>query len=664
MKTPIVTLVLLVSSLSLLSRSAEAVVPAFPIRNHSSDSTNQFEYTLADDKLIYLRSLSPDNLKTFVGGDLKPYDGALTAHLFDKLGFPYDKGIFGDNRPLLSKDETITEISVASEILAAVTDQDRLFIYKPTVLERPITWSSKEGAPFPGEVYLPTDRRAWSFSCSVRDKAIRRVDFMDPKDRVMYYSDQNGTKFDFGFTATLYVLLGDGQRIVYWDTGLAPSFSRGFLTPLKGATQGQSLSAAGSTIFVSVVDSSNKLRFFTRMYDYEINGACPGLTYTFKTQLDQDLPELPFALGFGQRKIPLEGWREHLTDGITKYLSSQVSIHLRGQGNDARELRIQGVNAEGKNGYYYKQMSEKDWQFSPDDRLKPVPQIPYAYNVASSNLLKDYEGAVRSATRPGFQLSLKSFHPFLTAEEPSVITVTYKGESADINLHTVDGWGLTAHKRHHEDLIGVQEGEPKLLQGTLRLNPEQLNCTDESPLCGVIRENFGPYHENMNSLQLMADNGAVYLGSNDGKLKLHFTRTVTQSEKDSSFFIKRAMDSALREAPKNAEHRGKLLEMNQKTLGELQGLRKDYAADNAKYLTIDSIAVVARPLAELALKFDKSDPTLEKATQDIAPLLKSHARMEWNSLKKADDTYQTAIDLLNSRITELSKTESVKEDSE
>ena len=284
----------------------------------------------------------------------------------------------------------------------------------------------------------------------------------------------NGVKFDFGFTATIYVLLEDGQRIVYWDTGLPPSFSRGFLTPLNGATQGQSISAAGSTIFISVLDSSNRLRFFTRMYDYEINGACPGLTYTYQTKLDQDSTDETVPLGLGERKLPLEGWREHSISKISEgHLSSEVSMRLTGQGNSARELRIQGTDFANRSGYYFKMIDDFDWQFQPYECLEISTQSPFPYNLDAPQMVKNYNGQVINAKTPEFQVDLNSFHPFLTAEEPCVLSVSYKGETANISLHNIDEWTLVYHTKYHEDLIGVQEGEPKSLQATIVLTPEQ-----------------------------------------------------------------------------------------------------------------------------------------------------------------------------------------------
>lgn len=630
------------------------ISPVYPMRNHQSDLTRQFEYRLGEDHLIYLRSLDRENAKTFAGGDLKADPKALEWHLFDEVGYPYKKSFFKDKCSLLNEGEYISEIAVASEQLIAVSNTNKVFMYKPTVLERPITWSDELGSPFSNELYLPAKRRSWSFSCSVRDKDIRRVDFIDPSERVIYYSDMNGVKFDFGYTATIYVLLEDGQRIVYWDTGLPPSFSRGFLSPLNGTTQGQSISAAGSTIFISALDSTNKLRFFTRMYDYEINGACPGLTYTYQVKPNLDSNSETVALGFGERKLPLEGWREHAVTNIPEgHLSSQVSIHLTGQGNAARELRIQGTDVANRRGYYFKRIDDLNWQFQPDERLDVMTQAPFPYNPQAQEMGKNYSGQVIKAKTPEFQIELHSFHPFLTAEEPCILSVNYKGETANLNLHCVDGWTLVSHTKYHEDLIGVQEGEPKYLQATLVLTPEQLNTSQNSLIHKLIQENFLPYHEQVNSIQLVADNGNVYLSTTDGELKLYFSRSLSSSELDDSFYLKRARAVVQLEAPQNKEEVLKLIHKNKEILNELTEIQDQYRRDELRFLMEDLCVVLARPMASVIFNFEKDDPTYKKAVEDLKKPLKNQLRTEWNNLKKDNPTFQMSKDMLEARILEL-----------
>jgi hypothetical protein len=646
-----------------LNSAAYAVRPAYPIRNHIFDHTKQFEYHLGDDHRIRLRYLLEDNLRTVHKGDLVAYPEAQSWHLFDQLGYPFKNGLGGTTRSILDENEYLSEISVASEIVVGVTNLDRVYLYKPTVLKRPIGWSAKLGAPFSGKLYLPQKRRAWTFSVSVRDKDIRNVEFMDESERVIYYTDENGVNFDFGFTATIYVLLEDGRRIVYWDTGLPPSFSRGFLTPEEGQTQGQSISAAGSTIFISVLDNQGRLRFFTRMYDYEINGACPGLTYTYESRPASSAGRFgeTVPLGFGERKLPLEGWREHPTDGIpTRNLTSLVSIHLTGRGNSNRELRIQGIDSDGRLGYYYKGIDEKRWNFQVSGDVKGAPRIQFPFNPEVSPMVKNYAGQVLKAKVKGFQTELKSFHPFLTAEEPSKLVVDVGGDSTEIELHSVDGWTITSHDRHYEDLIGVEEGEPKPLQATVILTPDQLNCNKESRLCQVLNGNFLPYHGKVNAFQLVATNESVYVRANNGKLKLYYTREQTEKELHSSFFIKRAREAVSIPAPRGKAAQLSLIEMLQKTSSDLAEIERDYSHDMRKFTAVNSVSTIALPVAKAVFNFNKKDPTYEKAVEDLKSPLRSQVSSEWWDLRKKNKTFKAAQAILNARVLELEVLAGVK----
>lgn len=133
------------------------------MRSHRSDSTAQFHYALSDDGRIWARSLDPVNPRRMVSGDLIPDKSALNWHLFDGTGLPVGK----DNCLLLTTAEHLIEISVASEVVIAVSNLDKVYIYKHTVLTRPVVWSDAMGKPFAATLYLPAQRRAWTFSCSV-----------------------------------------------------------------------------------------------------------------------------------------------------------------------------------------------------------------------------------------------------------------------------------------------------------------------------------------------------------------------------------------------------------------------------------------------------------------------------------------------------------------
>ncbi len=472
-----------------------------PVPNHQSASTFNFDYRLENGK-IFIRSRTPDDPQEIVRGDrisVKGAPDALEWKLFDGIGLPYDE----EMKSLLAPDEYIVELAVASDIVVAVSNLDRVYMYKPTELERPVCWQNILGAPehiSNDKLYLPHQRRDWAFSCSVRTKPdIRTTSFMNENEIVSYFRDANGVLFDFGFTPTIYVLDKDGLKIVYWDTGLPASFSRGFLVPQ--GMQGLTISAAGSTVFLTTIDSERKLHFFTRMIDYEINGACPGLKVSYTDipvkQPPGNDPNASFYLGHGARKMPLDGWVEHSVEDILPNITQNICIRLTGKGDEARELRIQGQDPDRGWGYYAKKISEKHWHFHPAPEATPTPAKPAinetAYNPAFSETQRlSYTGKLAYSLKipfyqkkdesPGISLELKNFHPFLSDSEPCSIVISHPGEPPQhLRIHAVDAWGLHYHHKHDEDLLGTIDGEPKALVATLVLTPEQIELTRCEP---------------------------------------------------------------------------------------------------------------------------------------------------------------------------------------
>ncbi|KGP62276.1 hypothetical protein EP47_07395 [Legionella norrlandica] len=453
-----------------------------PVPDHRCSSTANFDFYLDDGK-IYLRTRTPEDPKTFVRGDLISIKGdpkALEWKLFDGKGIPYNERL----ESLLEENERIVEIDAASNIVVAVSNLDKVYLYKPTEYIRPLYWGSKLGAPdfMADELFLPHERRAWCFSCSVCKKdEVRKTDFIDPSEIVSFAKDGNGINFDFGFTPTIYVLDNEGQKIVYWDTGLPASFSRGFLVP--DGMQGLSISAAGSTVFLSAIDAEEKLHFFTRMIDYEINGACPGLKVSYTETPVVQPPNGSFFLGHGVRKLPLDGWVEHKIDDIPSNLTHKVCIRLTGKGDDARELRILGQDSELRWGYYSKNITDNKWEFHADPAAEPTNHEdirPIPFNPTYPNSQKmSYEGKLFVRKFPHIRkvedtsettIELKNFHPFLSDAEPLSIVLSHPGEPPQtLKIHAVDAWGLHYHHKHDEELIGSVDGEPKALSELLFL---------------------------------------------------------------------------------------------------------------------------------------------------------------------------------------------------
>ena len=649
--------------------------PISPIPDHLSDSTLNFDYLLEDGK-IFIRTRTPNDPKELVRGDLVSVKGASDAlewKLFDNIGIPYDK----EMKSLLAPDEQIVEIGVASDIVVAVSNLDRVYLFKPTENTRPLCWESRIGAPdFLGKdkLFMPHERRAWTRSCSVCTKPkIRKTDSMNPKEIVTFSSDANGVHFDFGFTLTLYVLDKDGRKIVYWDTGLPASFSSGFLVP--DGTQGLSISAAGSTVFLSAIDSEGKLHFFTRMIDYEINGACPGLKVSYTdipVVYPPDGPNGSFFLGQGIRKLPLDGWVEHSVEHILPNLTDKVCIRLTGQGDDARELRIQGQVPVLGWGYYAKNISETDWRFHPDPAAKPVDpekNLAFPFNPIFSKTSKlSYSGKLfyskklpyphKTEDTSDITLELKDFHPFLTDSEPFSLVINHAGESSqNLRIHAVTGWGLHYHHKHDEDLIGTVDGEPKALIGTLVLTPEQIELAqnEQSPLGAYLKNHFLDFHGKTKAIRIIADNGMVILKLDH--IQCHFKRTLSEEEIVTSFYMRKAMDPQLTMTPKSTEECTDILAKNEDCLNKIKSIFSERRIDDGKYAMLNFSISAFRPFASGFFKFviKPDDPTYLQAIEDLKLLFKVHRQATAYSARGKTQAvgYEQAVAILNNRIKDL-----------
>ncbi|KTC85314.1 hypothetical protein [Legionella cincinnatiensis] len=645
-----------------------------PIPNHHSGSTFNFDYLLNNGK-IYLRTRTLEDPKALVRGDLvsiKDDLDALEWKLFDDIGIPYNKNM----ESLLAPEEQIVEIGVASDIVVAVSNLDRVYLYKPTENNRPLHWEHILGAPdfiSSDKLFLPHDRRAWAFSCSVRTKPeIRRTDFIHPNEIVSFFSDANGIHFDFGFTPTLYVLDKDGLKIVYWDTGLPASFSRGFLVPQ--GTQGQSISAAGSTVFLSAIDAEGKLHFFTRMIDYEINGACPGLkvSYTDIPVVEPpDGPEGSFFLGHGIRKLPLQGWVEHSVDEILPNLTHNVCIRLTGQGDEARELRIQGKDPKLGWGYYFKNISETSWTFHPEPAAAPAnlaentiipfnPACPKTSKLSYTGKLyyRKLPHILRIEDTSDITIELKDFHPFLTDADPFSLVIHHPNEpSQHLKIHAVDAWGLHYHHHHDEELVGTVDGEPKALIGTLILTPEQIELTrdNKSSIGAYLKNHFLDYQGKTKAIPIIADNSMAILKF--GPAKCCFKRSLSEEEISGSFYMRKAMAPELAITSGSLQEYTRLLDKNKECLHDIKSIFSERQKEDRRYALLNINMSFIRPLAAGVFKtiIKPEDPTYEQAIEDLGLLLNAHRKATaYSGLGRTQAPgYEQAVAILNERIKQL-----------
>lgn len=462
------------------------------LKNSQQGISYEYYYALKDGKIW----IKPNESTTGIKGEWK---------LFDQTGVP-----FGKNVPSFKSDDKIAGFSTDGTMIVAVSNSGRFYFWQPT-LEEKTTWAEDIGDPFSNSLFLPKNK-SWSFSFSVLRAPWKRLTPMH--DVVTYWEDIDGNKTQFGLTATIYVVDPAGRKIYFTDTGLPATFNRAFTSPGRGTFIIENMSSAASTIFV--INETGKM--YTRMIDAEIEGGGPALMFTYKrgkrTKDDEIVPIMD-AL----RSLPLPDWREQapireVSDDRMKQavITKNITILQTGEGNAARELRVQGRNRTGKYGYYFKKIFDPSWNFKItneyfDDKIIIKKYLKEAPKVRK--LDKTYTGKLEQIFSPSLKVDLVDFYYFST---PATLRVHIKGKQFDMKFHTVDQWGPTAQEKGNPELVGNPAGEPKLLQGTLEI-PEQVLNSRDPDIKETVDRYFKRFHLAAFAFSVMADDKKVFIQS-------------------------------------------------------------------------------------------------------------------------------------------------------
>ncbi|MFI4919404.1 MAG: hypothetical protein ACHP65_07600 [Legionellales bacterium] len=171
-----------------------------------------------------------------------------------------------------------------------------------------------------------------------------------------YYTDMSGKKqpeFFVGVT-TLYVLSTNG-RIYFADPWLGNEFRNEITAPEDGQFVAENMAASASTVFLLRRDKTGKPVMYTRFADFDSLGSNPLLPATYDA--DNHTPLV--------RRLPAEDWIQQpeiiLKDQAR--VTSKIAILQTGRGQNNRQLRVEGANAEGEPGFFLKGIYEKDWHF-------------------------------------------------------------------------------------------------------------------------------------------------------------------------------------------------------------------------------------------------------------------------------------------------------------
>jgi hypothetical protein len=635
--------------LSALLTLAIATLPErIVIKTHDQSFSWENDYALKDGKLW----VKPNPLGAGIKGEWA---------LFDGTGVPG-----GKKAASFRSDSRLVAFATEGLMVAAVSDEGRFYFWQPTLFEQPTVWHDEAGQPLAGPLLLPP-HRDWTFSLSVAVAPKKRLTPMHDIDA--YWEDLAGNKIEFGFTATIYVLDPDGQRIRFWDTGLPPAFYKAFATPERGRFIAERIAASGSTVFV--VDKSGKM--FTRMFDYEMFGACPGLRFTFENKRRTKNADEVLSLFEAERTLPLPSWREQppLPLEGKAQATTAISIHMTGKGNAARELRVRGRDASGRYGYFFKPVFGEKWSFAPtEERFDDAVAIanPAPARVLGRPLDKTYAGQLKQEGAAALPVELRDFYYY---ETPATLRVNAGGKTLDLTLHTFDGWGPTVEQSEHPSLVGSAFGEPKLLLATLEIPAALLNSTDPA-VKQVIDLYFRRFHRAHLALSVSADDRKVELRTRAVQrtsteyldytvrtpIELTATRDIPPDELkayDQTNLVHLTADPSLRvdEAHADAAALDAALERNRALLAAIRKQELDdklaHAGHGALAGAAGAVFVPANALVS-ALGVPRKQALVGGLSMTGGELLFDYASMNVKMVVSTPDDYKRAVGILDERI--------------
>lgn len=336
------------------------------IKTQDMGQNTNFQYALAAGKLYYrLRpEMAGSPVRTWTkSGKMKVREDSHPNEieipptdqwtLFQGHGFPHRQG------QALHQGELTTVWADGDEV--GVFDQiDHAFWLRERTDKKqwPMgEWNSEYGTPKKFQLILPPQL-----------KNPRAVALGRRTEDVKFFEDAMGFEHHWGTfnISTLYVLSPDGRQIYYLDPGLPLDYRYQICLPQRARQELIALDVSSSTMMV--MDKSGKIH--TKLEDFDTNGADSMLfAYSYLPHPKGQLPGTePLSRWSTYHLASHDDWQEHPWElTANARISRFITIITTGQGNQARELRVAGLGAEGESGYYKKSINDKNWEFIAAD---------------------------------------------------------------------------------------------------------------------------------------------------------------------------------------------------------------------------------------------------------------------------------------------------------
>jgi hypothetical protein len=341
----------------------------------------------------------------------------------------------------------VAGISVDDDELIAI-DRDRRVYTMDGALGDPalFDWTSRWGPLFwtgAGRTLPPGITWSWSVVSPAEDRN---------------WTDPAGNTHAIGFGKVSHIwLLGDGgRRLTFMDPWLPDDESYEMCGPHRGRFRAAGMSASGSTIFL--VGRHGDL--YTRIFDFDLSGDDDAFfDYSYENQRGKGSSapiQLPAVAWVHQPKVPGR-------------ITSAVSIEKVGQDVVHRTLRVEGLDARGRHGYWEKDITQHAWRFHVTGLPLQGHALPNPRRDASALGLAPPDGGTYALGRPDFTARLRHFDGTCT---PTAMPVRLaNGHRFILELHTTDGVRQTPRARGFDEV-------PRAIHGTLEAPARVLSSTD------------------------------------------------------------------------------------------------------------------------------------------------------------------------------------------
>jgi hypothetical protein len=424
-------------------------------------------------------------------------DGDSQWELLLKTGLPFSvKSRTIPNSGWFSSPEEIVEIAADGDCLFAFDGDGRMYnMYtQNSTIEKPFRWVGVFGWPDKVPLtqnVLVRNKRGWSMG-------VRRKD-------ILWYEDRFGNQHHYGTMGleTLYFLTADGREIRFTDSGLPVDFSHSVTGPERGSFIARNISVSGDTLFLIADDGT----MYTRLIDFDTMGCDPMFfKYTYTAE-KQPYSGTDYRSNFTPWGLPAEDWKKQPDVPLSgnARITRFISIAQNGRGNAARELRIAGTDAGGRNGYYSKQLNDPEWVFTPalltihdDDFLTGGQHTAThaGYTYTEGQLLKN------QTLLPGITCSIDDFT--LASEGSCTLRIKKGTEEKKIGLYMVEMWTYVV--RFNPGL----DGTPKHFFVTASVPETELQSADPD-FAALLKDMFGDKDKKLFAFSAEATNRYIQI---------------------------------------------------------------------------------------------------------------------------------------------------------